>query len=459
MTIAERLAEKICSISIPDLPNSAIERASLAIMDAVGTTLAATATEPVERLIAGTLWGDPKGPALLFGRKRRIPPLDAALVNGTALHVLDFDDFNATIGGHPSGPIVPALFALADSFGASGRDFVLAYLVGFETTARVATSVNFEHYEKGWHPSATLGTFGATAASCRLLGLDVPATANALGMAVSLASGVKANFGTFTKSLHIGHCARNAMMAALLSRQGFTASMNAFEHEQGFLNVFNGAGTFDQERMFEAWWTPPQILDPGVVIKQHPCCASAHAPIDATLALMKANGIAADDVASIEAHCHPRRLAHTDRPNPRSALDAKFSVQYCLARAVCDGQLRLEHFEGDTHADPEVRALMGRIRIVHLTAEEQTAMASDFAVTIDLSTVDGRKFHEMVLRPIGYAADDPLPAAQVHAKFLDCAGRALSESAARELAERLSALDRIDAVADLTALIEDGVTA
>src|SRR5207253_7732467 len=132
----------------------------------------------------------------------RLSVTDAALVNGTASHALDFDDCSNTLGGHPSVPILPGLFALADAMPVSGRDFLAAYIAGFETETRIARGVNFHHYEKGWHPTATLGTFGSAAASSHLLGLDARRTATALSLAASLASGIKANFGTMTKPLH-----------------------------------------------------------------------------------------------------------------------------------------------------------------------------------------------------------------------------------------------------------------
>jgi len=457
MDVAERLAERILSAQGSDFPEAAVQRAKMAIMDAIGVTLAGANSEPVMRLKTAVLGTDVAGPSLLFGERNRIPSLDAALINGAALHALDFDDFNAAMGSHPSAPLVPALLALGETCGASGQAFVEAYLVGFETETRIARAVNFHHLEKGWHPSSTLGVFGAAGACCRLIGLDRKATANALAIAVSLASGVRANFGTMTKPLHIGHCARNGLMAALLAQNGFTANPRAFEHDHGFLNVFNGAGTFDIERMFEPWWMPPQILNPGVVIKQHPCCVSAHAPIDAALALMAERGLKADSVAAIEARCHPRRLAHTDRPRPRTTLDARFSIQYCLARAILDGHLRLEHFDGNAHRDYRVRNLMGRIRLVALGEDEQIALKSDFAAVVTFVTQAGERFERRIERPVGYSADDPLPPASELTKFEDCAGRILTPAAVRRLATVLESLESIAAVSEITTIVADGL--
>ena len=240
------------------------------------------------------------GPCLIFGTEQRVAALDAALINGTASHALDFDDCSDTLGGHPSAPILPALFALAETRTVDGRAFIAAYVAGWETETRIARGVNFHHYEKGWHPTATLGVFGSTAACCHLLGLTPEATATALGLAASFASGVKANFGTMTKPLHVGHCSRNGMLAALLAADGFTANAGALEHRQGFLHVFNGEGNFDADAILRDWGQPWDIVQPGVAIKQYPCCGSTHPAVDAMLSLVREHGLTPAMVERVE---------------------------------------------------------------------------------------------------------------------------------------------------------------
>jgi 2-methylcitrate dehydratase PrpD len=214
-----------------------------------GVTISSGSAQMTVARVLGA--GSVSGPSLVLGHDRRTVCLNAALINGTAAHALDFDDCSNTLGGHPSVPIVPALVALAEEVYAGGREVLLAYVIGFETQARIARAVNFYHYQKGWHPTATLGIFGAAAACARLLGLPEDRVATALSLSVSLASGVKANFGTMTKPLHVGQCSRNGLFAALLAREGFTAHPEAFEDERGFLNVFNGPGTFNADEILE----------------------------------------------------------------------------------------------------------------------------------------------------------------------------------------------------------------
>lgn len=453
MTLAQELGARIQAIGFAALPDEAVHWAKVGILDTVGVTLAG-ASEPCAR-IAARVAGAGTGPALVFGTRQGAAPADAALINGTAAHALDFDDCSNTLGGHPSAPMLPALFALAEGRTMSGADFVAAYVAGFETETRIARAVNFHHYEKGWHPTATLGSFGATAACAHLLRLTPEQTAIALAIAASFASGIKANFGTMTKPLHVGHCARNGLTAALLAAEGFTANPAAFEHSQGFFLVFNGAGNFDPEAVLRDWAAPLDIIRPGIAIKQYPCCGSTHPAIDALLALRAAHGLTVAEVERVTSWTHPRRLAHTNRPDPQSALDAKFSVQYCLARALAEGRVVLSHFMGDAYSDPAIRALLPRIE-----AAPHPAMAmadtAHFGAEIRVLTKDGRELAHKVDRPAGRTAENPLPEAVLEAKFLDCAARSLRPEAARRALDLLRRLDTLADVAVLRDTLAEG---
>src|SRR5690349_5543057 len=220
--LARALAARVCAMRWSDLPSEAVHWARVGILDTTGVTLAGS-REDAPRLLAQSL-DLASGPSLVFGQQKRVGALDAAFLNGTASHALDFDDCNNTMGGHPSAPVLSALFPLADAIGCSGRDFVVAYVAGFEVECKLGLAVNFHHYTKGWHPTATLGTFGAAAACARLMNLPDERIAVALSLAASFASGIKANFGTMAKPMHVGHSARNGLLAARLAREGYTAN-------------------------------------------------------------------------------------------------------------------------------------------------------------------------------------------------------------------------------------------
>jgi 2-methylcitrate dehydratase PrpD len=332
LTLLQRLAQKVHAFEKRQVTKASIAQARACILDAIGVTLAGY-PEPCTQILLKTPGvATAPGPALIFGSARRTSALDAALINGVASHALDFDDFSAIMGGHHSVPLVSTLFALTEERGGTGEDLIAAYVIGVEVEIRLARAVNFHHYDKGWHPTATLGVFGAAAAACHLMKLDLERTTMALCIAASLASGLKANFGTMTKPLHIGQCCRNGLFAALLAEEGFEAATDVFEHQQGFLNVFNGPGTFDTGKLFENWGMPLEIEAKSIALKQFPCCGSTHPAINMALQLRREDKVAAADISSIEVLPHGRRLRHTNTPHPQTPLEAKFSVQYVVAR-------------------------------------------------------------------------------------------------------------------------------
>jgi 2-methylcitrate dehydratase PrpD len=452
-TIAEGLAERIQSVTYDCLSDEALHWAKVAILDTVGCTLAG-AHEDCARIVGrAATFGTAGGACLVFGTDRRVGPLDAALINGTAAHALDYDDCSNTLGGHPSAPVVPALFALGEIHKVTGKQFLTAYVAGWEAETRIARGVNFHHYEKGWHPTATLGVFGSAAGCARLLGLSVEQTARALALAATFSSGIKANFGTMTKPLHVGHAARNGMLAALLAADGFTASANAFEHKQGFLEVFNGAGNYNAAAILADRADPWDIVSPGVAIKQYPCCGSTHPAIDAMLILVRDNNLTLESVERIDSWTHPRRLAHTNRPNPQSELDAKFSVQYCLARALVDRRVSIEHFEGDSFRDPRVQDVLRR---VHAAPHPDMKMDTfeHFGAEVRVTLKDGSTFTQKVHRPLGRSPENPLPTELLEAKFANCAARTMSANQVPALLQQLRSLETVDSLITLSDLLQ-----
>ena len=448
MALALELARRACALRYDDLPPGAIHWAKVGLLDYIGVTLAGS-TEPAPQIALAALGAPGAGAAAVFGMGRRLNGLDAALVNGTASHALDFDDCNNTFGGHPSAPVLPALFALADEVGASGRDFMLAYVTGFEVETKIALGVHLHHYTKGWHPTATLGTFGAAAASSKLMRLDEERTATALAIAASLASGIKSNFGTMVKPLHVGHCTRNGLYAAQLARAGFTANPETvFEHKQGFLNVFNGEGTYDAARMIERWAAPLDIVDPGIAIKQYPCCGSTHSALDAMLTLVRKHDLRPDQVERIDVWTHPRRLEHTNRPAPKSALDAKFSVQYCLARAVTDRRIMIEHFEGEAYRDAGAQKLLARVHAAPYGTDRFPA-DNHFGAEVQVRTRDGATLTEKIDQPFGRTSANPLTQERLKEKFENCAARVLD---AKAVAGVYAAVERFETLSDVRAI-------
>lgn len=446
MALAHDLAERIHRIDYAQLPPVVLDWTRAAFVDTIAVTLAGinTDTAQIPLWVAGIAGA--AGPCLIFGTDRRTSALDASFVNGVASHALDYDDVSGALGGHPSVPLVAPLLALAEQLGASGRDVALAYVVGFETECRFARGVHFHHYDKGWHPTATLGIFGTVAGAARLLGFAPEQTATAIGLAASFASGLKANFGTMTKPLHVGHCARNGLLAALLVQQGFTANPGALEHKQGFLKVFNGDGTYDAARMLGDWGAPfmIEVGEPG--LKPYPCCGSTHGAIDRALDLVRRYHPAPDAIAGVEVMAHARRLPHTDNPDPRTPLGAKFSMQYAVARALVDGEVRLEHFEGTAPFDPRVRALLPRVTVrphPEMADESPYQWGAEVVVTLTSGERLASRIDDYPRRGPG---GDPMRREELWAKFEDCASRALPRA---QVAPLFALLEKIDALPDL----------
>jgi 2-methylcitrate dehydratase PrpD len=275
----------------------------------------------------------------------------------------------------------------------------------------------------------------------------------ALSIAASLASGLKANFGTMTKPLHIGHCGRNGLMAMLLAENGFDAAADVFEHHQGFLNVFNGPGTFDIEKAFANWGDPWEIEASSIGLKQFPCCGSTHPAITMALQLRQEQRVTAEDIASIEILPHGRRLRHTNTPDPQTSLEAKFSVQYVVARALKDGAVRFGDFEGDAHFDPVIRRLLGVTK-----AQPHPDMADDAAeqwgAEVRVVLKDGRRLSRRIDNLVGRGGDNPMTSSELWDKFNDCAVRALPRDQIAPLFERLETLEKASDMAQVTRLLE-----
>lgn len=451
--LTRRLAEHILRIDADAMTPLALAQAKMCLLDAVGVTLAGC-VEPATRILLRTpgIAAAP-GRARVFGTTVRTSALDATLVNGTSAHALDYDDFSSIMGGHHTVPLMPALLALGEEQARAGRDILVSYVAGVEVQIRMARALGFHHYDKGWHPTSTIGTFGAAAAAAHLLRLDVAQTTTALAIAASLASGLKANFGTMVKPFHAGHCGRNGLLAALLAQRGFDANEFALEHHQGFLNVFNGAGTFDAEKMFQDWAAPLEIEGETIALKQFPCCGSTHPAIAMMLRLVREENVRASDVAAIEVLPHARRLRHTDNPWPQTPLEAKFSVQYATARALLDGVVRLRHFEGAAHEEPEIRKLLQVTQ-----ARAHPGMADDAAeqwgAEVIVTLRNGQRLARRVDQLVGRGGKSAMTRAEMWDKFEDCAERALPRERLRQVFDLLDGLESVGDVNDLTRLLQ-----
>jgi len=446
------IAEFLVKSRWEDCPPEAVEAARRAILDCLGVMLAGS-VEPSARIIQRIAEAEGGAPlATVVGTGRRTGATWAALANGTAAHALDYDDMCFVSLAHPSAPLVPAVMAAAELTGASGRAALDAYVVGFEIEARLGRTMNPRHYQRGWHCTSTLGAVGAAAAASRVLGLDAKATAHALAIAASEASGLKENFGSMVKPLHAGLAARDGVLAALLARGGLTASAGAFDGPQGFLQAMDSERT-DLARETADLGSRWEIEDTGITMKLYPSCAATHPPLDALLDLRASEGLTADVIEAIDIDVDrvtPTVLLYN---RPASALEAKFSMPFCAAAAMLDGRVGIDTFDDGRLGDAAVVRLMARVTMrVDDALGKSVAPLTQARVHVRLR--DGRTLTRDANGARGYP-DRPATSAEVDAKFVACARRALSPDRAVGL---LAGLRRFAALADVRELAQAAAT-
>lgn len=443
MTVVEMLADRVRETTPASLTPEAIKWAKVSVLDTLGVAMAGAAEPSVRILDRVTTGGASQGPCLLMGTNRHASPLDAALLNGAAAHALDFDASNPVFAGHATMHLLAGAFAVAEMLDVDGPTFLAAYVAGFEAQSRIARGCQPEHSDKGWFASSTLGVFGVAAATGLLMGLSDTRLATAFAIASGLSAGLLAHSGTMTKPLSAGQSARNGLLAVLLAREGFTGAPDAFEHRYGVLNVFGFPDRFDARAQLADWGAPFEIGVTATGIKQYPCCGTFHAAIDLASALEAAHDIDPDRIEAVEVALITDRLHHVDRPDPQSAIDAKFSASYCIARTLLHGRPKISDFEGDAYREDAPRRLMGRIALsVHPRMRANLPRTEQGGASVVIVLRDGRRLVAEAEAPAGRAAGHPLPEPLLYAKFLDCVGRVISPSAGERLLAMLVDLDR-----------------
>ncbi len=372
-------------------------------------------------------------------------PIVAALVNGTAAHALDYDDNFLPGMSHASAVIVPALLAVADFEKTSGAQLIDAYLAGLQAQALIGDGVGQAHYTAGWHGTSTIGSIGTAAAVAHMLGLNEEATARAITIAVSYASGTKGQFGTLIKPFHAGMAARNAVEAALLAKAGMQARPDILEGAQGFHSLFAG----DQRR---GWKAEAIIADAehiietaGVMPKKHPCCGSTHLIVDGLLDLMREHNFTAEDVESIEALVGIANYRNLTYPQPVDEMQARFSMQYCVARALRQGHLSLADFTPQAVHHYAGDALLNRVTMLSYSADEERIAQDKLPHVVTVKLHDGRVLTASRNYAVG-GLQEPFTDADRFGKFMDCYGA--SDNAAGVYEELLA----LDDAKDLKAL-------
>ena len=450
MTSPSALAAVANFVSTADPPPAARAAAARAFLDTLGVALAG-ASEPAARSVARVVAADGRGPCAIVGTAIRATASNAALANGTAAHALDFDDMCFVSLAHPSAPLVSAALAAGEAAGAPGRALLDGYVVGFEIEGRLGRTMNPRHYQRGWHCTATIGTIGAAAAAARVFGLDAAATAHALAIAASEASGLKENFGTMVKPLHAGLAARNGVVAAQLAAAGMIASAAAIGGPQGLLAAMDSERPTLGDAIADLG-TRWEILDTGITVKLYPSCAGTHPTLDALLDLRRRHGITPEEVEAIEIGVDPIVPTILIHDRPSTGLEGKFSMPFCAAAAVVRGTIGIETFTPQCLRDSAVLDVQSRVSMhVDASLDPGAPPLTQARVTVRLR--DGRALAAFAKGARGYpvqpASDDELAA-----KFASCAAAALPAAAVREALSALRDIERASDIRGLTPLLQ-----
>lgn len=443
MNVSERLARFVAETD--SVSDDAIEAAKRAVLDTLGVALAGSreGSARIAAAIAAERGG--REEATVIGHGFRAPAGEAAFVNGIAAHALDFDDVSLPMRGHPSVPLLPAVLALGEKSGASGRGLLSAFVLGFEVQARLGRAIGEAHYAAGWHATSTFGALGAAAASACLLRLDAAKTQTALGIAASLAAGLQANFGSMTKHLHVGHAARSGLEAAELAARGFSADAGALD---AFLRLMS-AGVEPDLSPFGSLGDPWEIVSSGVAVKLYPCCYATHRALDAALELRQRHALdPAIQSVAVEVN-RGGLLPLRDQP-PATGLEAKFSMEYCLAAALADGSVGLASFSDEAVARPAVRDVMSKVVVTESAEPGDFPIGGYAEARIALS--DGAEHRLRVDTPRGDPSR-PLSWDELAVKFRDCAALALPGDDVERTLAIVERLEDLPDVVELTSVV------
>lgn len=401
------------------LPEAAVRIVKTGFADTLATLLAGR-DEPVvqiaRRFVAAR--HPATGAASVLLGQERLNAADAALINGTAGHALDFDD--VALGGHPSTVLVPAVLAAAEDMNASGADALRAYLVGYEVWAELFSREQDAYHLKGWHPTAVLGTVGACAAAAYLYRLPLEQIQHALALSASMASGLVANFGTMTKPLHAGRATACGLEAVQLARLGLTASPDAFEHHAGYLAALSPHGKADRVSPCTQLGKTLRILDYGLSIKKYPTCYATHRVIDGVLDLRRDHGIQPEQVKAIRARIGVAQASMLRNHAPVTGLEAKFSLEFAIASALVHGRVGLRELTDQVVAEAPIRSLMTRVDIS--TEDSRCTVEPIFAMNdrVELVLDDGRVLDTGDIRFARGNAKLVLSEQDMRNKFMDC---------------------------------------
>lgn len=463
----EKLATFTSNLDLRALPHEVIENAHIRLLDTIAVALAGAPEEC--SLIATDVarsTGE-SGSSSLIGSKEKFPPGWTAFVNGVRAHALEFDDMTTSIVSHTSATVVPSTLALAEKLDITGKGFLEAYIAGFEVTTRIGRAMGFKLLEKGWHPNGVLAVIGSAAANTRLLGGDVPNIQAAMGIGASCSSGIRKNVGSMTKPFHMGHAAMDGILAAQLAVRDYTADINIMERDdsvQGerghsyfsFPETFVGEGNYDISNIVRGLGTEYELGSDSTITRFHPGSSFPQAAIDEVVELITREDSDPNNIERIRVGITPMCREIASYKLPRSAFEARFSLEYAIALAAIERSVTIHHYRTDDWVNREdMREMMSKIE--SYVPEEFSAVTdkwsekgpSPVSCIIEIFHKDGRVMKGRRDTTRGYPGakaswDD------VMEKFESCASIVLSAPQRRRAAELIRRVTELNHIRELT---------
>ena len=431
MGITQEIASYVAGTRYRDIPSDVIQLARGFILDGLGVALAGSTDECARIVRRQIRQMGGAAECSVLGTSVLAPAAKAALANGVAGHAMDYDDTQLSTSKeavyglltHPTTPVLAAVLTLGQKERITGAEFILAYVLGVEVECRIADAINPRHYQSGFHSTATMGGLGAAVAAGKILRLKKPQLLATLGIAASMASGLRENFGTMTKPLHAGRAAENGVTAALLARDGFTAAPNILEAARGFFNAM--AGGYEDSKIRGRLGSPYFMKQPGISIKPYPSGSLSHPAQDLILDLVKEHDVKAENIERIEVGANsnvPNALIY---PMPKTALEGKFSIPFCMAIAVIERKAGIAQFQDRKVRGKKVVELMKRVTL-YVDEELERLGYDQVRSRVRVKLKDGRVLEGRYDVARGHPAK-PMSWAELTEKFRDCAGLVLSQ--------------------------------
>lgn len=455
--LTKYVSEFVVGTTFDELSAEVIELGKKSILDGFGLALSGSVAKSGE-LVRQHLddLGLADGAATVIGGGRKVAPRFAAFANGVGIHADDYDDTQLAVAKdrvyglltHPTAPALPAALAIAELTKSSGKDFMLAYHLGVEVECKIAEAIAPRHYQTGFHATATCGTFAAASASAKLMGLDVATTLRALSIAGSQSAGLRENFGTMTKPFHAGRSSESGVAAAQFASYGWTATPRILEAPRGFFSAAGGG--YDQNAILGKLGAPWTFANPGISIKPHPSGSLTHPGMTEMLRLIKEYDIRAEDVQRVRVGTNsnmPNALIHH---RPKDELQAKFSMEFCMAILLLEGRAGLNEFTDAAVEREDVKAMIEKVDFV-IDDEAEAAGYHLMTTLIDIELKNGRKISGRADFGKGSPAF-PMTYDEVADKFRENAEFAgMARGKANEIVELVRRLETLQSLDELTA--------